>query len=71
MSSRERLEVGGMHCSSCAETIADAVESVEGVDSANVNYATDDATVAYDPDRASLSDVHEAISIVRCSVRGS
>ncbi|PSP47390.1 heavy metal translocating P-type ATPase [Halobacteriales archaeon QH_7_69_31] len=64
MSSRERLEVGGMHCSSCAETIADAVESVEGVESATVNYATDDATVAYDPDRASLSDVHEAIESV-------
>ena len=53
-----------MHCSSCAETIRDAVESVEGVESATVNYATDDATVAYDPDRASLSDVHGAIESV-------
>ena len=53
-----------MHCSSCAETIRDAVESVEGVESATVNYATDDATVAYDPDRAPLSDVHEAIESV-------
>ena len=44
MSRRERLAVGGMHCSSCAETIADTVESVEGVESASVNYATDDAT---------------------------
>jgi Cu+-exporting ATPase len=64
MSSRERLEVGGMHCSSCAETIGDAVEAVDGVESASVNYATDDATVEYDPDRASLSAVYEAIESV-------
>jgi Cu+-exporting ATPase len=64
MSSRERLEVGGMHCSSCAETIGDAVEAVDGVESASVNYAIDDATVEYDPDRASLSAVYEAIESV-------
>jgi Cu+-exporting ATPase len=60
MTRRERLEVGGMHCSSCAETITDAVESVDGVESASVNYATDDATVEYDADRTSLSEVYEA-----------
>ena len=53
-----------MHCSSCAETITDAVETVDGVDSASVNYATDDATVEYDPGRASLSEVYEAIEAV-------
>ena len=53
-----------MHCSSCAETIADAVESVEGVESASVNYATDDATVEYDPERASLSEIYGAIERV-------
>ena len=64
MSRRERLAVGGMHCSSCAETIADAVESVEGVESASVNYATDDATVKYDPERASLLEIYDAVESV-------
>ena len=64
MSRRERLAVGGMHCSSCAETIADAVESVEGVESASVNYATDDATVEYDPERASLLEIYDAVESV-------
>jgi Cu+-exporting ATPase len=63
MSGRERLDVGGMHCSSCAETISDALEPVDGVESATVNYATDDATVEYD-DRASLSEVYDAIESV-------
>ena len=51
-----------MHCSSCAETIADAVESVEGVESATVNYATDEATVEYNPEPFSPEAAHEAIA---------
>ena len=53
-----------MHCSSCADTIADAVESVDGVESASVNYATDGATVEYDDSKASLSEIYGAIERV-------
>ena len=53
-----------MHCSSCAETITDAVESVDGVESASVNYATDGATVEYDDSEASLSEIYGAIERV-------
>ncbi|WP_254841206.1 heavy metal translocating P-type ATPase [Natronomonas marina] len=61
---RERLEIGGMHCSSCAETITEVVESLDGVESASVNYATDEATVEYDPGRVSLSAIYEAVESV-------
>ncbi len=53
-----------MHCSSCAETITDAVEAVDGVRSATVNYATNDATVEYDPDRTSLAEIYDAVESV-------
>jgi len=50
-----------MTCASCAGTVADAVEAVDGVAAATVNVATDEARVRYDPDRAPLSDLYDAI----------
>lgn len=61
MTRRERIGVGGMHCSTCSETIAEAAESLEGVSEASANYATDEATVEYDPDRVTLSDIYSTI----------
>jgi Cu+-exporting ATPase len=61
MTRRERIGVGGMHCATCSETIADAVEALDGVSEASANYATDDATVEYDPGEVSLSAIYEAI----------
>ena len=58
---RERIGIGGMHCSTCSETVAGAVESLEGVESASVNYAADEGYVAFDPDRVSLAEVYEAV----------
>ncbi|MFB6175710.1 MAG: cation transporter, partial [Halobaculum sp.] len=33
------LELQGMSCANCAGTVADAVESLSGVDEASINYA--------------------------------
>ncbi|QLG61636.1 heavy metal translocating P-type ATPase [Halorarum salinum] len=62
MSERTRVTVGitGMTCANCSATIEDALADLEGV-SADVNYATDEATVEYDPERTSLSSVFGAI----------
>jgi Cu+-exporting ATPase len=51
-----------MTCANCASTVTDAVESLDGVDSATVNYATDEGTVTYDPDVASLSSIYDAVA---------
>ena len=61
MTRRERIGVGGMHCSTCSETVADALGAVDGVSGASVNYATDEATVEYDPDRTRLGELYDAI----------
>jgi copper chaperone CopZ len=38
----------GMTCATCAQTIQRSLEDLQGVESANVNLATEKATVVYD-----------------------
>ncbi len=45
---RVRLDLEGMTCASCASRIERKLNRLEGVE-ATVNYATDQATVTYDP----------------------
>ncbi len=56
-----RLDVRGMSCANCSETVGGALRSLDGVTEADVNYATDGATVTYDPERVSMGDIHTAI----------
>ena len=49
-----------MTCANCAATIEDAVADLEDA-AATANYATDEATVEYDPERVSLSEVFDAV----------
>jgi len=44
------VDVTGMSCANCADTVTSAVEDVEGVAEASVNFATDGAKVTYDAD---------------------
>lgn len=43
------LPITGMTCANCANTIARSLEKLDGVAETNVNYATEKATVAFDP----------------------
>ncbi|MEK5760502.1 heavy metal-associated domain-containing protein, partial [Acinetobacter variabilis] len=42
---RETLELEGMTCASCVGRVEKALKSVEGVESAHVNLATEKATI--------------------------
>jgi len=55
------VRIAGMSCTNCSETVTEAVEELDGVESASVNYATDEGTVRHDPDVASLAEVYGAI----------
>ncbi|WP_226039754.1 heavy metal translocating P-type ATPase [Natrinema sp. DC36] len=55
------LDIRGMSCANCSQTIGDALESLDGVSEANANYATDDGTVEYDPEVVSLAEIYETI----------
>ncbi|HBS60364.1 MAG TPA: heavy metal translocating P-type ATPase, partial [Firmicutes bacterium] len=43
------LKISGMSCAACARRIEKAVEKLPGVEQVNVNFATESATVEYQP----------------------
>jgi Cu+-exporting ATPase len=51
-----RLEVDGMTCASCAARIERRLNKLDGVE-ATVNYATDAASVSFDPRSVSVGDL--------------
>ena len=55
------LPVEGMTCASCVRRIEKALGKVEGVQSANVNLATEKAHVRFDPAKAGLDQFKAAV----------
>ncbi|MFN7998892.1 MAG: heavy metal translocating P-type ATPase [Bryobacteraceae bacterium] len=58
---RVDLPVSGMTCAACARSIENQLSSTPGVASAHVNLATNTATIAFDPARAAVRTLVEAI----------
>ena len=55
------IPIGGMTCAACARRVEKAIGKLEGVESSSVNFATEKATVAYDPGKVRLSAIKSAI----------
>ncbi len=55
------LPIRGMSCASCAVNIEKGLSQVEGVVDANVNFATEKATVTFDPDHVALGDLTKTV----------
>jgi Cu+-exporting ATPase len=55
------LPIGGMTCASCVTTVEGALSSVPGVIQANVNLATERATITYIPGVAGLAEFKAAV----------
>ena len=51
-----------MTCASCATRVEKKLSKVEGVEGSSVNYATEEATVVYDPAQVEVDDLLEAVS---------
>ncbi|HHY48021.1 MAG TPA: cation-translocating P-type ATPase, partial [Firmicutes bacterium] len=58
---RVEISISGMSCASCAVRVENALKDIPGVTSAAVNFATERATVEYNPARVSLADIHQAV----------
>ncbi|WFR57047.1 heavy metal translocating P-type ATPase [Anaerocolumna sp. AGMB13025] len=56
------LGISGMTCAACARTIEKAVSKLDGVESGAVNFATEKATLKYDPQKIRLSEIKDAIA---------
>lgn len=53
----DTLQISGMSCASCANRIEKSLGKVQGVDTAIVNFASEKATITYDPAQISLQEV--------------
>jgi Cu+-exporting ATPase len=58
---KAQLDIQGMSCAKCSQTITQAVESLNGVTEATINFATDEGNVEYDPTETSLAEIYAAI----------
>ena len=58
--SRLELQIGGMTCAACAARVEKKLNKLDGVE-ANVNYATELATVTYDPAEVELAGLVRAV----------
>src|SRR2546422_8258238 len=55
------IPVEGMTCASCVNRITRFLQRVDGVENAQVNLATESATVRFDPSRVGLTDLAAAV----------
>jgi Cu+-exporting ATPase len=55
------LQILGMHCTACATGIESGLKRLDGVTEANVNFATKEAIVKYDEDKATLDKIKAAV----------
>jgi P-type Cu+ transporter len=56
------LDIGGMTCASCVGRVEKALRRVDGVAAAEVNLATEVATVRFDPASVGLEELTAAVS---------
>ncbi|HEY4603202.1 MAG TPA: heavy metal translocating P-type ATPase, partial [Blastococcus sp.] len=56
------LEIGGMTCASCVGRVEKALNRVDGVAGAEVNLATEVATVHFDPAQVGLEELTAAVT---------
>ncbi len=56
-----RVEITGMSCANCSAAVEDAVTALDGTSEVDVNFATEEGRVVYDPETVSLATIYEAI----------
>lgn len=58
------LTITGMTCASCANAVERGVSKVQGVSSANVNFATEKLTLNYDSELVTLDLIKDTVKEV-------
>jgi len=64
----KEVPIEGMHCASCAQAIKKSLDKLEGVDESNVSYASEQASVEYDPSKVGMNDISKAVEDAGYSV---
>src|SRR3989344_5227658 len=55
------LKIQGMHCASCVTILTRALQKVDGVQNAAVNYSTEKATIMHDHSKVKEEDLIAAV----------
>ncbi|MGO1818816.1 MAG: heavy metal translocating P-type ATPase [Senegalia sp. (in: firmicutes)] len=55
------MPIGGMTCTSCANSIEKEVRKLEGIETISVNSATEKAKIKYNPYLTRITDIKEAV----------
>lgn len=67
-SEKKNIPIEGMHCASCAQTIEKSLDKLEGIDKSNVSYASEKASIEFDPNRVTMDDISGAVKEAGYSV---
>ncbi|MFC5988561.1 heavy metal translocating P-type ATPase [Marinicrinis lubricantis] len=57
-----KLQISGMTCAACANRIEKGLSRMDGVAGANVNFATEQASVTYHPDKVRTEDLEQKVA---------
>ncbi|NMA85597.1 MAG: heavy metal translocating P-type ATPase [Epulopiscium sp.] len=55
------LKIDGMTCASCVKAVERATRKLEGVERADVNYATETLSISYEPSMIRLAEIKAAV----------
>ena len=55
------LQIQGMTCSACANSIEKGLSKIDGVEKANVNFAMESTTITYDPTKTNVNEFTEQV----------
>ncbi|MCF7819940.1 MAG: cation-translocating P-type ATPase [Candidatus Pacebacteria bacterium] len=58
------LKIAGMHCSSCAFNIEKSLSQLDGVKDVSVNYASEKASLKYNPEKIDLDKLKQSVKKV-------
>ena len=61
-SQKARIHITGMTCTTCAATVEKALAETKGVAQAKVNFASEKASIEYDPEKLDLTAIKNAVS---------
>ena len=65
---QKKVAIGGMTCASCSSAVERTLNKLDGVKLAQVNLATESATIEFEEDKLSLDDIKKAVSKIGYSV---
>ena len=61
-SNRVSIHITGMTCTTCAATVEKGLSQTPGVEQADVNFASEKASIKYDPTKVDLAKIKDTVS---------